>query len=206
MKRSCQRQTQVFDLPIRRMILLVPTPSALKRRISARQTCLCGALRSRASTFRRRRSAGLRAMEIPVRMRQTRMHPVRWESLPGFKCQTQSTRVLYLCRLVGLGEQVRVSHSGRCSIRGAAIALLAMALSGCASRLGPEVLASVVALPGAKTLAIYVATTRERQSTSENVFTSNRANSLNFAKFVVSVPALHRPGNVELPTAPPDLQ
>ena len=28
MKRSCQRQTQVFDLPVRRMISLVPTPSA----------------------------------------------------------------------------------------------------------------------------------------------------------------------------------
>jgi hypothetical protein len=32
-------------------------------------------------------------MEIPVRMRQTRMRPVRWESPPGFKCQTQSTRL-----------------------------------------------------------------------------------------------------------------
>ena len=30
-------------------------------------------------------------MEIPVRMRQNRMHPVRWESPPGFKCQTRST-------------------------------------------------------------------------------------------------------------------
>ena len=26
MKRSCQRHTQVFDLPVRRMIALVPTP------------------------------------------------------------------------------------------------------------------------------------------------------------------------------------
>jgi hypothetical protein len=26
----------------------------------------------------------LRVMEIPVRMRQTRMRPVRWESPPGF--------------------------------------------------------------------------------------------------------------------------
>ena len=60
-----------FDLPVLRIISLVPTPSALNRTISARQTCLCGALRSRASTFRRRRSAGLRVMEIPVRMRQT---------------------------------------------------------------------------------------------------------------------------------------
>jgi hypothetical protein len=31
MKRSCQRHTQVFDLPVRRMISLVPTPSALNR-------------------------------------------------------------------------------------------------------------------------------------------------------------------------------
>ena len=98
MKRSCQRQTQVFDLPVRRMISLVPIPSALNRTISARQTCLCGALRSRASTFRRRRSAGLRVMEIPVRMRQTRMRPVRWESPPGFKCQTRSTSSRRLAR------------------------------------------------------------------------------------------------------------
>src|ERR1017187_1284030 len=91
MKRSCQRQTQVFDLPVRRMISLVPTPSPLNRTISARQTCLCGALRSRASALRRRRSEGLRVMEIPVCMHQTRMHPVSWESPPGFKCQTQST-------------------------------------------------------------------------------------------------------------------
>src|ERR1700749_127974 len=92
MKRSCQRHTQVFDLTVRRMISLVPTPSALNRTISARQTCLCGLLRSRASAFRRRRSAGLRVMEIPVRMRQTRMHSGPGESPPGFKCQTRSTR------------------------------------------------------------------------------------------------------------------
>src|ERR1700722_1087629 len=92
MKRSCQRHTQFFDLPVRRMISLVPTPSALNRTISARQTCLCGLLRSRASAFRRRRSAGLRVMEIPVRMRQTRMHSGPRESPPGFKCQTRSTR------------------------------------------------------------------------------------------------------------------
>ena len=35
MNRSCQRQTQVFDLPVRR-ISLVPTPSALERMIAAR--------------------------------------------------------------------------------------------------------------------------------------------------------------------------
>ena len=46
MNRSCQRQTQVFDLPVRRMISLVPTLSALERMIAARQACFCEALRS----------------------------------------------------------------------------------------------------------------------------------------------------------------
>jgi hypothetical protein len=44
MKRSCQRQTQVLDLPVRRMIAAVPTPSADNKMIDARQTCFCGAL------------------------------------------------------------------------------------------------------------------------------------------------------------------
>ena len=64
----------------------LPTPSALNRTISARQTCLCGALRSPATVVRRRRSTSLRVMEIPVRMRQTCMQRARRESLPGFKC------------------------------------------------------------------------------------------------------------------------
>jgi hypothetical protein len=42
--------------------------------------------------LRRRRSVGLRVMEIPVRMRQNRMHSAPRESPPGFKCQTRSTR------------------------------------------------------------------------------------------------------------------
>jgi hypothetical protein len=65
MKRSCHRRNST---------------------ISARQTCLCGALRSRATVVRRQRSTGLRVMEIPVRMRQTCMQRAGRESLPGFKC------------------------------------------------------------------------------------------------------------------------
>src|SRR4051794_22306806 len=38
-KRSCQRQTQVFDLPVRRIISTVPRPSAVNSTISARQAC-----------------------------------------------------------------------------------------------------------------------------------------------------------------------
>jgi len=59
---------------------------------ASRHAC-AGVLRSGASAFRRR-SAGLREMEIPVRMRQTRMHSAPGESPPGFKCQTRSTSLL----------------------------------------------------------------------------------------------------------------
>jgi hypothetical protein len=46
MKRSCQRQTQIWDLPVRRMIPFVPTPSAESRTISARHACFFAALGS----------------------------------------------------------------------------------------------------------------------------------------------------------------
>ena len=77
-------------------------------------------------------------------------------------------------------------------------------LVGCAARPGPEVLTPVTASSGEQTLQIYVATTREREISSGNVFTANRANALNFAKFVVSVPPNHKSGNIEMPTATPD--
>ena len=95
---------------------------------------------------------------------------------------------------------------GRGGIHGAVIAVLAFGLLGCATRPGPEALTPVAASPGGKTLQLYVATTRARESSSENVFTGNRATALNFAKFVVSVPPNHKSGNIEMPTASPDPQ
>ena len=82
---------QVFDLPVRRMIPLVPVPSALCSTIRARQTCFWATLRSPTSASRRRRSAGLKMMLIPGRMSQTRTQRVRRESPSGFKCQILST-------------------------------------------------------------------------------------------------------------------
>jgi esterase/lipase superfamily enzyme len=76
-------------------------------------------------------------------------------------------------------------------------------LVGCAARLGSDGLTPVAAPDGGKTLQIYVATTRERD-VSQNVFTANLANALNFAKFSVSVPPNHKAGNIEMPTATPD--
>src|ERR1700758_4723357 len=77
-------------------------------------------------------------------------------------------------------------------------------LAGCAARPGPEVLTPVADSSGEKALQIYVATTRERETSSGNVFTANRADALNFAEFVVSVPPGHKSGNLEMPTATPD--
>jgi len=91
-------------------------------------------------------------------------------------------------------------------IQWAVIPLLAFVLLGCASRPGPEVLIPVAASPGVKTLQIYVATTRARETPAENVFTANRSSALNFAKFSVSIPPDHKSGNIELPTPPPDSQ
>jgi hypothetical protein len=73
MKRSCQRQTQVFDLPVCRMISLVPTPAADRRTIWARHTCFWGLLRFAATAFRWRRMAGVTVRDIPVRIQQIHM-------------------------------------------------------------------------------------------------------------------------------------
>ena len=50
------------------------------------------------------------------------------------------------------------------------------------SPIAGRVLTPVAASSGEKALQIYVATTREREISSGNVFTANRANSLNFAR------------------------
>jgi hypothetical protein len=90
-KRSCQRQTQVFALPVRRMISTVPSPSAESSTISARQACFCGVLRSRTSASRRVRSEAESSKPMPVRKRQTRMSTPAAESHSGFKCQVLSS-------------------------------------------------------------------------------------------------------------------
>ena len=61
-KRSCQRHTHGFDLPVARMIAIVPSPSAVARIILARQTTLLGWFRSATSCSSRACSAGLTSM------------------------------------------------------------------------------------------------------------------------------------------------
>src|SRR5882757_9365534 len=123
MNRSCQRQTQVLDLRVRRMISLVPRPSAESSTTSARQTCFCGALRSFKITFSRLRSEGFNVMDIPVRMRQTRTSGAAWESQMGFKCQTETTSCRLLeAHLYGDDIAMRSQASDHCIRRDVALA------------------------------------------------------------------------------------
>jgi hypothetical protein len=57
-------QTHVFDLPVCRMMAFVPMPSTLSNTIVARQTCFCGALRSRVMARSRLRSERVSEMDI----------------------------------------------------------------------------------------------------------------------------------------------
>ena len=75
MNRACQRQTQGFDLPVRRMIPAVPKPSAVARMMPARHTCFCGLFRSATTASNRARSAALTSTMIPLRIRRDSHRP-----------------------------------------------------------------------------------------------------------------------------------
>lgn len=90
-------------------------------------------------------------------------------------------------------------------MRGFAALLIAGFAAGCAPRPGPEVLAATgQTVPGAKIVAVYVATTRARDVPHQNVFRSGRADKVNFAEFKISVPPKHQPGTIEWPVGAPD--
>src|SRR5262249_2861113 len=97
-----------------------------------------------------------------------------------------------------------LAGGARCNAHSAIIVALALTLVGCAGRPGPEVLVPVATTPGTKSTSIYVATTRKRDTPSQNVFTAERANSLNFAKFTIAIPPNHQLGNIEWPASAPD--
>ena len=59
-------------------------------------------------------------------------------------------------------------------------------------------------VPGARTVPIYVATTRARQIPGSNIFTNGRARQINYAEFKVSIPPDHRRGQIEWPNGAPD--
>lgn len=85
MKRSCQRQTQVLDLPVDDLVGAgavraqkhdLGPPDLLMRRVAISRE------RSQTATI-----GSLKGDRYSVRMRQTRTGRARQESHPGFKCQ-----------------------------------------------------------------------------------------------------------------------
>ena len=117
MNRSCQRHTAVLALPVRRMISVVPQPSAVSRTICARHTCFCGLFRSDTTASRRARSAALTSTTTPVRIPQiarpqpagnplsdssVRLNPLRADLMPA------ETRAL----LVSVARVVLVAQRG----------------------------------------------------------------------------------------------
>ena len=81
MNRCCQRQTQVFDVPVMAHDLVgFPRRRHSRSTMFARQTCFCEALRSLAIASSHWRFGRVILMEIPVRMRKTRARAKQMES------------------------------------------------------------------------------------------------------------------------------
>ncbi|PIO97952.1 alpha/beta hydrolase [Pleomorphomonas carboxyditropha] len=78
-------------------------------------------------------------------------------------------------------------------------------LAACADRPGPDALrATAVSAPGARTVTVYVATTRQRAEGQDDLFTASRADQVSYARFTISVPPGHKAGEIEWPGRTPD--
>lgn len=77
---------------------------------------------------------------------------------------------------------------------------LCVALTGCGTRPGPEVLATVMAVPDdARQVKVYAVTTRNRVSPGSNDFDAVKATAANYAELTVSIPPGHKSGQIEWP-------
>ena len=85
MKRSCQRQTQVLDLPVSAMMAWVPhPPSPLRRTIRARQTCFCGLFGSATMASQAACGRSERQVRIPVRIPADSHPQTRLDGIPKY--------------------------------------------------------------------------------------------------------------------------
>jgi esterase/lipase superfamily enzyme len=95
---------------------------------------------------------------------------------------------------------MRITGPGCVRLRTAGAILIALAVTGCASRPGPDVLTPInYSAPGTKLVTVYVATTRERATAGENGFTSGRSSTLNLMKYTISIPPVHKQLEIEWP-------
>ena len=80
--------------------------------------------------------------------------------------------------------------------------LVALALTACGGRPGPDVLqplAAAPAVPGARLVTVYVATTREKLAGSVQAYGAGRAATMNYAEYTISMPPGHKAGQIEWP-------
>jgi esterase/lipase superfamily enzyme len=95
---------------------------------------------------------------------------------------------------------MKITGSDRTRLRTAGAILIALTVTSCASRPGPGVLTPIeYSPPDAKLVTVYVATTRQRAASGENVFTSGRSPTLNFVKYTISIPPTHKQLEIEWP-------
>lgn len=88
------------------------------------------------------------------------------------------------------------------AFRRTAIVVLLAVLTGCSGRPGAEVLTPVATdAPGARRVTVYVATSRQRAATPGAPYTDGRSPTLNFARYVISIPPNHVSAAIEWPSA-----
>ena len=82
----------------------------------------------------------------------------------------------------------------------ALLVALPVALAGCGTRPGPDVLQTVMAVPDdAAQVKVYAVTTRNRISPTRNIFDAGKATAPNYAELTVSIPPGHKPSQIEWP-------
>ncbi len=95
---------------------------------------------------------------------------------------------------------MKIKGPDRAPLRAAGAILIALTVTSCASRPGPGVLTPIeYSAPDARRVTVYVATTRQRAASGENVFTSGLSPKLNFVKYSISIPPIHRQLEIEWP-------
>ncbi|WP_180898027.1 alpha/beta hydrolase [Martelella soudanensis] len=85
------------------------------------------------------------------------------------------------------------------ALRAISLCLLLVAIAGCGKRPGTEVLYPHPDAVAARSVTIYVATTREPAENRVDGFTREREDELSYAEFVISIPPGHVSGEIEWP-------
>ncbi len=97
--------------------------------------------------------------------------------------------------------QPSIADGDKVHFRSIFIAILALLMVGCAGRNPEELLGSAIVTASVNDIAgshaIFIATTRKRSNDPSKVFDGERSATLNFARVNVTVPNVHKTGQIE---------